>query len=51
MGHYYIRLLGGLVYWIITGFKKDKNECISYKYSFEIGLITITVVLLLYLYT
>jgi hypothetical protein len=50
MGFYFVELLGGAVYWIITGLKKDKNECVDYKYSFEIGILTIILGILIYLY-
>jgi hypothetical protein len=50
MGFYFVELLGGAVYWIITGLKKDKNECVDYKYSFEIGILKIILGILIYLY-
>lgn len=50
MGHYSVRILGGFIYWMITGLKKDKNECVDYKYSFEIGILTIILGILIYLY-
>ena len=50
MGHYFVSILGGFIYWMITGLKKDKNECVDYKYSFEIGILTIILGILIYLY-
>ena len=50
MGYYFVELLGGAVYWIITGFKKNKKECVDYKYSFEMGILTIILGVLIYLY-
>ena len=50
MGHYSVKTLGGFIYWFFTGMKKDKKECINYKYSFEIGILTILIATFFYLY-
>jgi mannitol-specific phosphotransferase system IIBC component len=38
MGHYDLRLLGGLVIWVFKKFKKTYNECFENKHSAIIGV-------------
>jgi hypothetical protein len=49
MGH--IRIIGGIVIWVLKGFKVPLKECVNdYTFAFIIGIITILIIAFLCFY-